>query len=333
MGVGEMEDKNEQVYSQYEINILSTYRVKGTTYLECDDGLRIIKAYDYSEKKAEIENEVKKMLLVRGYEYTDMFELNKSGAYITQNRYGNKFVVKKWFTGEECNLLDEEEVKTASSNLAKLHILLSECSVDESISDKIPKKNIMQDYNNYNKEMNRVKKYILKKKKKNLLEIEFLNSMDRYYESALIAVEGLKNNHYSEIHEESIKMKKMCHGAYNHHNIIIGENVAITNYFKVFYGVQIYDLYCFLRKTMEKNEWSREMGDIIINEYNKYINISNKELKILKDLLLYPEKYHKLVNSYYNSQKVWVSGRIQQKLNEIIRLENKKNLFIKEIFK
>ena len=38
MGVFFMDDKNEQIYSQYQLEILSIYKVRGLIYLETQQG-------------------------------------------------------------------------------------------------------------------------------------------------------------------------------------------------------------------------------------------------------------------------------------------------------
>ena len=57
------------------------------------------------------------------------------------------------------------------------------------------------------------------------------------------------------------------------------------------------------------------------------------EKEILYIFIAYPEKYRKLVNSYFNGKKAWVSIRITEKLDELIQLEEKKNKFLEQFKK
>lgn len=42
-------------------------------------------------------------------------------------------------------------------------------------------------------------------------------------------------------------------------------------------GIQINDLYHFIRKTMEKNDWDISLGNKMIETYKKYCDISEGE--------------------------------------------------------
>ena len=79
---------------------------------------------------------------------------------------------------------------------------------------------------------------------------------------------------------------------------------------------------------MEKTEWDVELGKEIINTYNEINRLSGDEMEILFIMLEYPDKYRKLLNSYFNGKKAWVSIRIMEKLNELVIMEPKRQKFI-----
>ena len=85
-----MDDKNEQIYTQYSLKIDNVYKKKGIVYLQTKDGLYMIKAYNYTEKKIKLENAIKQMLQEKGYSNTDMCIPNKEEEYISLNKYQNK---------------------------------------------------------------------------------------------------------------------------------------------------------------------------------------------------------------------------------------------------
>ena len=49
--------------------------------------------------------------------------------------------------------------------------------------------------------------------------------------------------------------------------------------------------------------------------------------------MLYPEKFRKLANHYYGSNKAWISGRFLEKLENLNRQEERKNVFVKMLEK
>ena len=54
--------------------------------------------------------------------------------------------------------------------------------------------------------------------------------------------------------------------------------MATTNFEKAHVGIQIYDLYQFIRKVMEKNDWDILYGNNIIEIYDRIRPISKDEL-------------------------------------------------------
>ena len=60
------------------------------------------------------------------------------------------------------------------------------------------------------------------------------------------------------------------HGDYNYHNILIlPGDTAITNFEHMRIGIQVQDLYYFLRKAMEKYRWKQKLGVGIIRAYER----------------------------------------------------------------
>ena len=334
MGVFFMDDKNEQIYSQYQLDILSTYKVRGITYLETQQGLYIIKPYNYSEIRAKVDGNIKNAFCNKGFDSIDILIKNNVGAYITQNRYGNKFVVKKWFKGEECDITSIHDLKLASSNLAIFHKIARDIELENEDECKIPIRNIINEYDCYNNELKRVKKYIYGKKKKNSLEMNIIQYIDYFYAQAIKYSEELLKSNYFKLYEEAVENKWLCHGNYNHHSVMMcNGTLATINFEKAFYGVQIYDLYCLLRKAMEKNDWNIDVGVSIIEAYERERNISREEKEVIYIFMAYPEKYRKLVNSYFNGKKSWVSIRITEKLEELLKSEDNKKMFLEQLIK
>ena len=327
-----MDDKNEQIYSQYKLDIDNVYKNKGIVYLETKEGLYTVKPYSYTEKKIKLENEIKLFLAGKGYLNTDLCIENNQGEYISLNRYANKYIVKEWFYGRECDINSIEDMCRASGNLANLHSLLKEVNVDGEGVSRLEAKNLVKEYMTHINELRRVKKYIANKKKKNSLELEILKTLDYYYKQANEYVEKLQKSDYLRLYEEALIHKKLCHGNYTYHSILLGEDEVFTyNFDKVNIGVQIYDLYTLIRKAMEKNNWDIDMAKMMIKTYNECLPLNNSEKNILIILFGYPDKYRKLINGYYNGKKSWLSIRIYEKLNELIRTEEIRKNFIKDL--
>ncbi|WFR57388.1 hypothetical protein QA584_27910 [Anaerocolumna sp. AGMB13025] len=352
-----MEDRNLELFRQYNIKIYNTYRIRGAFIVETDKGLKLLKSLESSKSRMDFENTVLEYLTVQNYPYVDLYVKNNSGEIITEDSAGNKYVLKNWFPGEECNLRDEADVADAAVNLAILHTLLREVPLTQEQLIYNSYVDLMEVFDKRNRELKRVRSYIREKRKKNEFELCYLNCYDEFYEQSQEATRILGDSNYEQLMKEAVEHKYICHGNYTYHNVImlksgqaslpnwknysneeslsaaglrgsIKANMATTNFDKACIGIQITDLYQFIRKVMEKNDWDLDIGSMILDNYTRILSVDKDELKLLYVLLLYPEKFWKITNFYYNGKKSWVPQRNIQKLIGIQEQMERKKQFL-----
>ena len=98
------------------------------------------------------------------------------------------------------------------------------------------------------------------------------------------------------------------------------------------YYPQVTDLSNFMRKMLEKNDWNEELGFSLLESYEKVRPLTACEYKQLYIILLFPEKFWKIANHYYNSHKAWLSGRDIDKLDKVIAQEDLRVGFLEKLF-
>lgn len=360
-----VEDRSQDALKRYHLKIYNIYRARGAFLLETDCGLKLYKCFEGSKNRAQFEHKVKEHLFQNGYYNTDIFVKTIDDDIISEDPMGCQYIMKNWFWGEECNLKELSQIEVATSNLARLHCQLSEVDfTDDQVDYNIPNNcNLTEIFDKRNRELKRVKGYIRDKRQKNEFELSYLNYYEDFYEQGIQAAKKLASSTYTSLLEEAIKERRVCHGNYTYHNIIMLKNknealtktyippgwinrqalsvndlsasnmpmIATTNFDKSYIGLQISDLYQFVRKVMEKNDWDILYGSNMIEAYDKVKPISKEELNILYLLLLYPEKFWKITNFYFNGKKSWVSGRSIQKLNSIGEQNVKKDMFLRRL--
>ncbi len=357
-----MEDKSQEVLKNYHLKVYNIYRARGAFLLETDCGLKLYKCFEGSRNRALFENKVKEHLSLYGYPNTDVFVKTIDDDIIAEDGAGGQYVMKNWFWGEECNLRELSQIEAAAANLARLHSVLKNVDFTKEQQEYNISPDLVETFDKRNRELKRVKAYIRDKRQKNEFELLYLNYYDTFYEQGLNALDLLLGSSYDVLLKEAIKDQNVCHGNYTYHNIIMLKNkseaiartyvppgwinkqplsaaelgsggglIATTNFEKSYIGLQIGDLYQFIRKVMEKNDWDILYGSNIIEAYDRVKSISKPELNILYLLLLYPEKFWKITNFYYNGKKSWVSGRNIQKLNTIGEQNSKKEMFLQKL--
>lgn len=364
-----MNDRALKVLEQYDLEVISTRRGRGSYILETPQGLRILSDYTGSENKALFQNCVMRRIQEGGYQKVDLLLPNKEGGLISRDWEGNKYVVKQWYTGRECDTASESEILAAVSNLARLHrlmhlkpemiadseILAAQKSLSleqnealeqaENLENSCDKKAEISREDLYEKfrrnftaqipqeelharnaELKKIRTYIRKKNTKGDFERLFLNCFETYFEQAQEAekrLEGLDFSSYSQ-------MGNVCHGDYNHHHILMsGYDMATTNFEYCRFDLQVNDLYRFMRKILEKNDWNTRLGMRMLESYHQVRPLPRQERKLLQVKMLYPEKFRKLANYYYGSNKAWISRRYLDKLEKLNRQEEQKNQFVR----
>ena len=104
--------------------------------------------------------------------------------------------------------------------------------------------------------------------------------------------------------------------------------LATIGFDKFYVGNQLNDLYHFIRKTVEKNNYSFEVMREILENYDKIFKLRKKDLEYIYILYLYPEKFYKLSNQYINAPKNWISPKMMEKMGKIIDEESKKQTLL-----
>lgn len=176
----------------------------------------------------------------------------------------------------------------------------------------------------HNRELNHIRNYLKGKKFRNEFESRLLSAYPALYGQANESVEGIKNISLGEVN--------IIHGSYTYHNVIMCEDgIATTSFDKCTYGYKLMDLYYFLRKTMEKNDWKEPYGMAVLEGYDEVYTLENHEKQALACLLAYPEKFWKLASHYMNGKKTWLSVKNMEKLELILAQMEARQDFIAKI--
>lgn len=309
-----MEDKYDEVLAKYDFEVKSAKRVRGAVLLETDKGCKLLKETHTSATRLVWENMIKTHLKKNGFEMIDSFCLNNEGNISSLDQGGIRYVVKDWYTGSECNLKNINDIYQAALNLGELHINLKGiesdcrgvCTTAESMSDV---------FRRHNAELKHIKNYIRSHNDKNEFEVAFLKVFPLYFEQAENAARMLMESAYTDMYDKVCDNGEVYHGSYTYHNIIMCDTkVATTVFDKCAFGLQIMDLYYFIRKVMEKNEWDIKYGEAVMNGYESIKVLDDKERHILAILLMYPEKFWKLSSYYMNGKKTLMTEKNMKKL-------------------
>ena len=325
-----MKDYSLNVLEQYDIEVNSTRKVRGAVLCDTDVGALLLTEAAVSDHKLPVLEMLLTQISGCGYERVDSIFINKEGELITEAEDGTRYVLKRWFSGRECDVKREQEVLEAVRNLARLHRMMK---LPGEESGEFPGNNLQEEFRRHNRELRKVRTFIRNRTAKGTFEQVVLEHFEAMYLWAEQAEKKLLSSAYERLTQTSREEGTIIHGDYNYHNVwMTPKGIATTNFEHFANDIQASDLYYFMRKVLEKHEWNTELGRAMLRVYQEIMPLSEEERDYLAIRFSYPEKFWKLINSYYHSNKAWIPEKDVEKLRTVIAQTERKKRYLESIF-
>ena len=121
-----MREYEQEVREQYEIEIKSTRRTRGAFFCigNADTEVFLMKETLASEKRAALLYLILNRLEKTGKLKVDAPVFSRDGKLIVAARDGTRYMMKKWYSGRECDMKKEQELLLAAEKLGILHMHL-----------------------------------------------------------------------------------------------------------------------------------------------------------------------------------------------------------------
>ena len=317
--------------AQYELTADRSARTRGALLCYTSQGLLILREVHGSEKKLKKQQELLLHLRECGMNI-DYFLQNSQESLVSRDKDQLTFTLQHWYEGRECDTKSRDDIIKSVRTLARLHILMKMEPVEE-----YRERSLRDEYLRHNQELRKIRKFIRKKGASCVFEKDYLASVEWFLQRAQYAAELLDETEYDSLREQAGKEGQVCHGEYTQHNVLMlkGDNeaVAVTNFSRWNFDIQMADLYRFMRKILEKHNWNLNLAQEMLREYHRIRPISKAEWQNLRVRFTYPEKYWKLANHYYSHKKVWISEKNVEKLQNLIRQRENWKDFGQKCFK
>lgn len=326
-----MNDRAVSILEQYDLTVERTWKGRGSILFETADGIHILKEYKGTPQR--LSGIAKSLEQIRDNGYMDIETIlpNKEGEFFCVDYDRTIYIVKTYFQAKECNIREKKECLKGMQALARLHKAMEGVGKDSfTLPSKLP---ILWEFEKHNAELLKVRRYLKGKGQKSEFELYLQKHYDFFFEQAFSIYEKLQKEDVASWFSQLIERQQLCHGDYQYHNILMGkDNCYIINFEKAAVDSPVRDVYLFMRKLLEKNNWDVELGKELLDAYNKEKNLQEEELLQLKYRLYYPEKFWKIVNFYYNSPKSWISSKNGEKLAKLLEQEDVKNNLLQTMF-
>lgn len=325
-----MNDRSVSVLENYDLEVLRTQKSRNAILCETDKGWVILKEYKGPLFLLEQLEQVLFATAENGFERIEQLIRTKDGALFCKDQEQNNCIVKTWPGGRECSLKDGQECRMAVTMLARLHLAMQ---IPQLVNERqLHAVTLQEEYEKRNRELKRVRKFLREKGQKTTFEIFLQQNYDLFFEEALRVTEAVRE--YGSVLDARAVEKDglFCHGDFQHHNLLWSGGINIVNFEKSALDYQMKDLYLFLRKLLEKTNWSVPLARGLLDVYGKEKKLTASDTLQLYYRFAYPEKFWKIVNFYYNSGKAWIPGRNMEKLEKLISQNNVKKAFLDQTF-
>ncbi len=311
-----MHELERELQENYDIKINSISNFRDMFIANTDNGKRLIKITSLKPDRVSFIAEVKEHLYNNGFCNIDRTIYTNSGSpCITLNE--QTVYISNYVEGRESNLDNQDECIKCARLLAKMHRASVGFNQSEGSNPRVELGRLPAGYRKRLDEIKKLKKNAVKGKMKfdNLMS----KHVDYFYELGERALCLLETSDYYDLVEDAEKSKNISHHDFNHHNIFVQNNeMYLINFEYCCYDLKVYDLVNLLRRKMRKCQWDIDEAAIIINEYSKIESLSESELDLMKIMLMFPQKFWRVINKYYNSRKGWSEQNYISRLEEVI---------------
>ena len=326
-----MQESRGLIESGFGIRIMGIKPYRAGYILETNMGRKYIKACQYTKERVQFIHAAKTHLLSRSFIHIDPYCLTLSKQPFIETEDG-VYTMVNLIEGRECEFDDDHDVIKATETLALLHKAGHGFMPDYSgfIPTSLGKLPVW-----LKKRLENIRRLRRKaEKERNSFDYLFIEHFDDFYRTGLSSLDTLISSRYNKLVEATIREGMICHHDYSYQNILIkGDTTSVINFDYCNIELKIYDLVNILRRRMRICNWDIQKARLLLDIYRETEPLERDELKVMKSMLQFPQKFWRVINRYYNSKRCWAQKNYTMMLEEVIREKDAHMQFMEEFDK
>ena len=148
------------------------------------------------------------------------------------------------------------------------------------------------------------------------IDLLLLQYYEPYMERAAEAEELLCRGGYAEAVARTAQEGGFCHNAYKGEALRqeTDGRIFVGNFDKCSAELPLSDLAAYIRRYFKKTEGTAAGISAMLERYGRHCPLSERDMILLQGMLLYPEKFLRLINEYYNRRRTCVSPAMRERL-------------------
>jgi len=317
-----MEDINEKIlWEGYGLRFRGGTRTRAGLICRTDAGLRELKKPRGSVESLYLAFRVKEQLYKNGFCRTGrMYETLEGEPFYRYD--GVSYILEEPLPGEVLPEDGTEAFVRGAETLGQMH------QAAKGLEDKAEKWNrerLTALYAKRRGELAKIRRRNDRRGNYDAIDLLLIAHYEQYMTRSGEAEELLKQGGYGEAVDGAAAAGAFCHNAYKSEALRLnGEGqLFVGNFDKCSRELPLADLAFYLRRYFKKTAGDGKGVWRMLESYGRYCPLSAGDLLILQGMLLYPEKFLRLVNEYYNRRRACVSPAMQERLAAAVREEEK----------
>ena len=317
-----MEDINEKIlWEGYGLRFRGGTRTRAGLICRTDMGLRELKKPRGSAESLRLAFRVKERLRENGFHQIGrIYETLEGEPFYRYD--GVLYILEEPLPAEVLSEDDTAAFVQGADTLGQMHAAAKGLQ-DEK--DKWNKDRLPALYEKRRGELAKIRRRNDRRGNYDAIDLLLIAHYEQYMTQSREAEELLKKGGYGGAVERAAEEGAFCHNAYKSEALRLnGEGqLFVGNFDKCSRELPLADLAFYLRRYFKKTAGDGKGVWRMLESYGRYCPLSAGDLMILQGMLLYPEKFLRLVNEYYNRRRACVSPAMQERLAAAVREEEK----------
>lgn len=308
-------------------------KIWGIYLCDTDQGIKMVQPVRIKEERIWFQHSAKEYIYQQGFTQFSRFHLSEQQTpYHVQGR--TIYVMEDWEEGTELDFTNFDDVKKATKLLGTFHAAskgmrpMQEAETVSAISI------VPTQMKRRTKEIQRFRRRIYEHGRLSDFDLLFIRYYSYYYGLALDALKRLEKPVCSQWIRTFKENEYLCHGNFIHHNILTGrKGLWLKDFSHCSYHIPLYEFACFVNKTMQKSGFDADRALEMFQIYKTYMEHGDGLEELFFSLLIFPERFLKYCNLYYNQRRSNPSTKYLEKMTELVDTQQEHEQFIMEIKK
>lgn len=325
-----MIESKDLIEETYGIKVTSIKPCRAGYVLETDKGKKHLRQCQCSENRVLYVNAAKVHLFNNGFTNLDTYSIALNNKPFMELN-GQNYVMTPFFDARECEFSDDTDTIRASIALAQMH--------KSAKGFKYACESVPGDLGKLPESLGRRYDEILRMRRKaererGAFDYIYLDCVDKFIELAEESLSLFGGTAYPRLVKKTLTEGGICHHDYSYQNILIkGQTTYITGFEACSEELRIYDLVNLLRRKMRKCNWNPQKASLLLDAYEEIAPLLKDEISVMKAMLLFPQKFWRVANKYYNSRRSWAQKNFTGMLEEVIAEYDEHMRFMKQFDK